>query len=140
MVIAGVGTDVVELERVRAVFRRQGQRFAERVLSPGERLRMADWPVDRQVEYLAGRFAAKEAMAKAAGCGLAGLGMTSVEIVPCPTGLTVRWLDELPVRHKEGHWHVSITHSRTVAFAVAVWELLDPPAERDVSGCAGPLK
>ena len=67
--IFGVGTDIVTLARVAAVWSRFGDRFAARILTPHELdlLTRANDPA----RFLARRFAAKEAMAKALGTGFA---------------------------------------------------------------------
>ncbi len=66
--IFGVGTDVVEIGRIEKALGRWGERFAERILCPPElnRFRSHRQPVS----YLAKRFAAKEAFAKALGTGI----------------------------------------------------------------------
>ena len=66
--IFGVGTDIVEIERIRKALERWGERFAERILCPPELVRFKK---HRQpVAYLAKRFAAKEAFTKALGTGI----------------------------------------------------------------------
>lgn len=66
--------------------------------------------------YLAGRWAAKEAIAKAVGLHLT---WQDLEIVEGEGGRpTVVFLKHKP----EGSVHVSISHDRTIASAVAVWE------------------
>lgn len=71
--IYGIGTDVCDIRRVAAALARRGERFAQKVLGPREievyRLRGARFPA-RGLAYLATRFAAKEAFAKAIGLGL----------------------------------------------------------------------
>ena len=65
--IFGVGTDVVEIERIRKALERWGERFAERILSR----RSCGASAHKQpVAYLAKRFAAKEAFTKALGTGI----------------------------------------------------------------------
>jgi holo-[acyl-carrier protein] synthase len=66
-VIFGVGIDMVEVRRIEAGLARWGRRFAERVLSVGE-IREYDLS-PRPAEFVARRFAAKEALVKAAGTG-----------------------------------------------------------------------
>jgi holo-[acyl-carrier protein] synthase len=72
-VIVGIGTDVVDIRRLRATLDRRGERFAEKVLGPGEievfRARRARAQA-RGIAYLATRFAAKEAFSKAIGMGM----------------------------------------------------------------------
>lgn len=71
--IFGIGTDVCDVRRIRATLQRQGDRFAQRVLSTAElavwRQRSARWP-ERGLRYLATRFSAKEAFSKAVGLGM----------------------------------------------------------------------
>lgn len=64
----GVGTDIIEIDRVRAVYERHGMRFAERILVAAERETMA--ATNTPWRYLAKRFAAKEAIAKCLGTGI----------------------------------------------------------------------
>ena len=66
--IFGVGTDIVEIERVRKALERWGERFAERILCPPELVRFRKHKLP--VNYLAKRFAAKEAFTKALGTGI----------------------------------------------------------------------
>ncbi|MEO1078083.1 MAG: holo-ACP synthase [Pseudomonadota bacterium] len=64
----GIGTDIVEIARVEAVFARHPRRFCDRILTPPEleRMRASSAPA----RFLARRFAAKEAIAKAMGTGI----------------------------------------------------------------------
>jgi holo-[acyl-carrier protein] synthase len=67
--IFGIGTDILELQRVEETYRRFGDRFVQRLLMPQE---LAMFPGARQsVRFLAMRFAAKEAIVKAMGTGFA---------------------------------------------------------------------
>jgi holo-[acyl-carrier protein] synthase len=65
--IFGVGTDLVQVERIEATYRQFGGHFVERLLMPEERA-LFD-PARRPVRFLAMRFAAKEAISKALGTG-----------------------------------------------------------------------
>jgi len=67
--IFGIGTDVVQIERVRLVHEKFGDRFVERLLLPAEL--DAFRRQQRPVRFLAMRFAAKEAIVKAMGTGFA---------------------------------------------------------------------
>lgn len=64
--ILGIGTDLVEIARIRGALERHGSRLAERVLGPEERERL---PANDPAAWLAKRFATKEAVAKALGTG-----------------------------------------------------------------------
>lgn len=67
--IFGIGTDILQVARVAAVYERFGERFAERLLMPEE---LRHFRSSRQpVRFLAMRFAAKEAIVKAMGTGFA---------------------------------------------------------------------
>lgn len=66
--IVGIGTDIVRVERVRRALDRHGEAFAERILAPDERPAFSG--AKDPARFLAKRFAAKEAFAKAFGTGL----------------------------------------------------------------------
>jgi holo-[acyl-carrier protein] synthase len=67
-VIYGVGTDVVEIGRIENALKRHGERFARRILCPSELQRFQGHRLP--ANYLAKRFAAKEAFTKALGTGI----------------------------------------------------------------------
>jgi len=66
--IFGIGTDIVRVERMAANLQRFGERFAHRILTDNEQQDFAK--SNRQAHFLAKRFAAKEAAAKALGLGI----------------------------------------------------------------------
>jgi len=66
-VIIGIGTDIVCVSRMAKNLERFGHKFAERVLTPNELTEFLTHK--RPANFLAKRFAAKEATAKAMGCG-----------------------------------------------------------------------
>jgi len=68
--IYGIGTDIVSLKRIIRLSKKFGQAFAERILTPEELLEFPK--AGKPVNYLAKRFAAKEAFAKAVGTGIRG--------------------------------------------------------------------
>ena len=91
--IHGIGTDICDIRRIDAALARRGDRFAQKVLGPRElpiffarRARVEA----RGVRYLATRFAAKEAFAKAIGLGI-HMPMTwrACEILNAPGGRPV---------------------------------------------------
>lgn len=125
--IIGVGTDLIDIERVRKILEQSsGVRFIERVLTPEER-KLAEDRKGRLTEFVAGRFAAKEAVVKALGCGIGKqVGFQDLQIAPGALGrpecsITKEALHclgfEFTVRI-----HVSITHTETMAAAYAVAE------------------
>jgi holo-[acyl-carrier protein] synthase len=120
-----LGIDLIEIERIRAVFERHGERFVNRILTPAEReyvMKHAD-PTHR----LAGRWAAKEAAFKALGTGLSdGIGWRDAEILPNALGKPElvfhgRALDRAHALYA-GVAHVTITHSHLQAMAQVILE------------------
>lgn len=117
----GIGIDAVELDRFRRVLERRPL-LLERLFSEAERQAVAGR--GDPVPGLAARFAAKEAAWKALGAGLGATGFTDVEVVSTPGGAPAlrvsrsaqRLADELGVTE----WHVSLTHTASVAQAVVV--------------------
>ena len=78
--IVGHGIDIEELASIEnAVTRRKG--FAKRVLTPKEMERFASFKGRRQIEYLAGRWSAKEAFSKAMGTGIGKLTFQDLEVL-----------------------------------------------------------
>ncbi|MCH9703767.1 MAG: holo-ACP synthase, partial [Chlamydiae bacterium] len=66
----GIGTDIIEIERIKKAHSKHGERFIERILTENERAYCAKYSEPWQ--QIAGRFAAKEAVLKAFGTGLVG--------------------------------------------------------------------
>ncbi|MDQ2717414.1 MAG: holo-ACP synthase [Chloroflexota bacterium] len=88
-----VGIDIIEVDRVRQVFERHGERFLRRVFTEieilqcrGRKAMLVTPPPPPKVTRLAGRFAAKEAISKALGTGLHGVAWREMEIVQVRSG------------------------------------------------------
>lgn len=113
------GVDVVELERFRASYQRWGARLVRRIFTDAEATRARG-----RADELAARFAAKEAISKALGTGIRGVGWREMEILSNRRGKPfVRLHGAAATRaHALGltSWSVSLTHSRTVAIAMVV--------------------
>jgi holo-[acyl-carrier protein] synthase len=83
--ILGIGSDLVDIQRIARTIERHGERFLGRIFTAVERAK-ADGRA-RAVETYAKRFAAKEACAKALGTGLrAGVFWRDMGVVNLPTG------------------------------------------------------
>lgn len=123
--VLGVGTDLIEIERIQESLDRFGERLMEKVFTAGE---IAYCQKKRQAaESFAARFAAKEAAAKALGTGIShGISWQEIEVRREP--------GERPTLHLSGraaeraaamgvrHLNLSLTHSREIAMAVVIAE------------------
>jgi holo-[acyl-carrier protein] synthase len=121
-ILIGLGADVIEVERIRGVLERQGERFLARVFTEEERtycIKMA-----QPHKHLAARFAAKEAVSKCFTTGIgAELGWRSVSVYHGPRNQPLVRLDEkgAALLRDAGATAVVLTlsHTETVAMAVA---------------------
>ncbi|HSW33513.1 MAG TPA: holo-ACP synthase [Steroidobacteraceae bacterium] len=121
--IFGIGTDVVQVARVQAIFERHGEHFVRRLLMPEEETAFRSYK--RPVRFLAMRFAAKEAIVKALGTGFAhGVWIRDVGIAANAWGRPeVIWSDRgrgLRDRLGAGEGHVTLTDEAGLVVAVAV--------------------
>jgi holo-[acyl-carrier protein] synthase len=115
------GVDLIEIARVEAVVSRHGKHYLERVYTPAE-LELTG----KRAESLAGRFAAKEAVAKALGCGIGDVDWKEIEILGDEQHAPVLYLHakaaQKAVELGLTSWSVSLSHSlsHAVAFVVMV--------------------
>lgn len=121
--LLGLGIDVCSVERMAGVLERWGERFAERILTEAERAAIAA-RADRAVA-IAGRFAAKEAAAKAMQGGV-GVGWHDLEVrgggKRSPELVLHGPARALACRVGVLRVHLSITHDAGVAAAVVILE------------------
>ena len=120
-----VGTDLIEIERIRRSLARYA-RFRERCFTEAERAYCDSRP--NPAESYAGRFAGKEAVGKALGFGVArAFAWQEVEIVgrPKPAVLLSGRLAERAAALGAAAVDLSMTHSRELAQAVAVASVTD---------------
>ncbi|AET59036.1 holo-ACP synthase [Paenibacillus terrae] len=129
--IYGIGHDVLEISRMADILAgKHADAFLNRVLTPAER----DLAVERKgrlAEFVAGRFAAKEAITKAFGCGIGQIiGFGDMDILPEPGGKPAVYLsapawDRLGLPGAGGSdysIHLSITHQPNIASAFVIVE------------------
>jgi holo-[acyl-carrier protein] synthase len=121
--IFGIGTDVVQLERVRLVHEKFGDRFVERLLLPAELEAFRRYT--RPVRFLAMRFAAKEAIVKAMGTGFAhGMWIRDTGVVSNTWGRPeIIWSErgrQMCEKLGIGEGHVTLTDEAGLIVAVAV--------------------
>jgi holo-[acyl-carrier protein] synthase len=120
--IVGIGIDVCSIDRMRRALERHGDRFFARICSERER---ADLAGRDKATALSGRFAVKEAFAKALD-GAPGVGWHEVEVRRGESGrprLELRG-NALAMAQKAGadKWHVTISHDAGIAVAAVVLE------------------
>lgn len=131
MAIVGIGTDLVEIDRIEDALRRFGDRFVDRILGAEERIhydaRRAR-AARRGLTFLATRFAAKEAVSKALGLGMRQpMSWRAVEIINAPSGAPIAVAHGALAEHlceRRLSLHVSVTDERTMAMAYAIAEEL----------------
>jgi holo-[acyl-carrier protein] synthase len=127
--IAGIGVDLIRIDRIERALLRHGDRFAEKVLGEQELLkfhaRRARDP-QRGVRFLATRFAVKEAFSKAVGLGMR-MPMTwrRVQTLNAPGGRPILVLAEPLLEwyaRRYGAAHVSLTDESDMAAAYVIVE------------------
>jgi len=117
----GLGNDIIEIERIKEAHSERGQAFLDRLFTEKEQsycLAQND-PYPR----LAGRFAAKEAISKALGCGFgADIAWKDIEILADESGKPIVHLTgDLARRFDHPSILVTISHCKAYASAVALW-------------------
>lgn len=114
--IKGIGIDAVELVRIKNIIE-QKPKFIPRILTKAELAIFQDLTVKRQIEFLGGRYACKEAFSKAWGTGIGKLGFQDLEILTDRSGAPM--VTRSPFA---GKVFVTITHTDTIAFAQIILE------------------
>lgn len=114
--IVGIGVDLVELYRMEKIIK-ESPRFVKKVLTPDEYRCFEQKKGRHQVEYLAGRFAAKEAFSKAWGTGIGKLTFQDIEVLNEANGRPY-----VAASPHVGRVHISLSHSETQAIAYVILE------------------
>jgi len=113
------GVDLIEISRIEEVVVRHGKHYLDRIFTPAELEQCGKRP-----ESLAGRFATKEAVAKALGCGIGVVGWKEIEVLGDEQNAPVLTLHgAAEQRAKEiglAIWSVSISHSQSHSIALVV--------------------
>ena len=123
--IYGVGTDVVEIERIEEALGRWGERFAHKILCEPEMRRFHS--NRKPAAYLAKRFAAKEAFTKALGTGIRSpAGWHGFWVKNLPSGKPVLEysdsLRDMLAQRRISASHLSLTDERGLAIATVILE------------------
>lgn len=120
--LAGIGNDITECSRIQKALERHGDSFPGHFLTGREQAESGG-----RLSYYAGRWAAKEAISKALGCGIGEhCAFTDIEILNNPAGKPEAVLSgaakQTAARLNVARIHLSISHERQYAVAVAVLE------------------
>ncbi|MBX2861023.1 MAG: holo-ACP synthase [Vampirovibrio sp.] len=124
-----LGTDIVNLKRLSTIHQRFGLKFFQRILTEAELLRCGDYNGENFIERAGARIAAKEAVTKALGVGLNGLGWTKglrwkdIEIISLPQQLPTVTLHTPQIGDQDLstlRWKLSLSHDGGYATATAL--------------------
>lgn len=124
--IFGVGTDIIEIRRIKEIIDRTPI-FLEKIFTKNE----LEYLKSRNLrpEYVAGRYAAKEAVAKSMGTGFRGFEFKDIEIENTTLGKPIVSLKGKAkvLAKKNGDYkiHLSISHGKDNAIAYAIMEVVD---------------
>lgn len=110
------GVDIIEISRIAGVFQRYGQRFLDRIYTPEEIAYCRG-----RAPNLAGRFAAKEAVMKALGTGVRGVGWKDIEVARHESGApSILLYGRAKSRAQRlGVYDISVSMSHSGDYAVA---------------------
>ena len=117
------GVDLIEIERIRRALERHGERFLRRIFTIAELEDLGPQPAAHTAS-LAARFAAKEAAAKALGCGIGPVGWLEIEVRRGPAHEPQLALHGAAARLAKAkgltQWTVSLSHTQDYAIALVV--------------------
>ena len=108
-----LGCDIISIDRVKNSYDKLGKRLLDRILTGREQ--EIFFSRNESTAFLAGRFAAKEAISKAFKTGIGNLAFTDIEILPGESGQPLTY-----IRGERFAGEVSISHCREYAMAVCL--------------------
>ncbi len=121
MNVKGIGVDLVSVDRITRVYDKFPERFIERILTDDEKAQFEAKGLSMQT--LAARFAAKEAVLKAIGCGIGPAAMKDVEIIAPPgkqPAVRLHGLASILAGRKNiNNIFISMSHEQNIACAFA---------------------
>jgi holo-[acyl-carrier protein] synthase len=124
--VLGLGSDLIEINRIQQTLDRYGERFLQRVFTAGE-IAYCQRKIKHAAESFAARFAAKEAAAKALGTGISrGISWREIEVRREPGERPTLSLNGRAAERAEAmgvrRMHLTLTHGRDAALAVVLIE------------------
>lgn len=128
--IVGVGTDIVNINRVKKIYMKYDQKFVDKILGDSEKEQY--YKIKKKsnkkirINFLAKRFAAKEAIGKALGLGVRSpVTFKSVEILNNDKGKPLSFFHDKLKEHFEKNKfsiHISLSDEKNYAHAIAIIE------------------
>jgi holo-[acyl-carrier protein] synthase len=119
--ICGIGTDIVEIERIRGAVSKWGDHFLNKVFD-AEEVAYCNAKSDPAL-HLAARFAVKEATIKALSGNITGhLGLSDITVINEPSGKPVISIKSSGFQSSNIKLHLSISHERSYAVATVIAE------------------
>ncbi|TLU83429.1 MAG: holo-[acyl-carrier-protein] synthase [Chlorobium sp.] len=114
-----IGIDMVNVDRIRSSYERYGEQFLKKILTPAE-LILCRQKAD-MIQSAAARFAAKEAISKALGCGICrDFTWHCVEILNDPAGRPYAHMTAHMKKHRDMSIKISLSHDRHYAAAMVI--------------------
>lgn len=115
------GIDLIAVQRIRDVIKRQGSLFLDRLFTPTEQQYCDALKEDPATRY-AGHFALKEAVVKALGAGIGPVNWLDIEVRHHENGEPYVILsDSVNQRYGTPQFSVSLSHCREYATAIAIY-------------------
>ena len=119
--ITGLGIDIIEIDRIKKAIEKN-ERFLTKIFTENECLMFSEKAM--KTETIAGNFAAKEAVSKVLGSGVAGFKWTDIEVLRKPDGKPFVVLHNGALQRSKdigtNKIEVSISHNKTSAVANAI--------------------
>ena len=114
--ILGIGTDLVQRDRVKAIYEKYDKRFLDKVLSDFEKKEFIKLKENAKVNFLCSSFSAKEALVKALGTGFRGIYPPDISIEKDKLGKpSIKSTRLETIKH---HLSITNTDSYTLSFVV----------------------
>jgi len=121
--IYGIGIDLVEIKRIKKILERKEKIFLDKILTVKEMEQYFILKNIKKIEYVAGRFAGKEAVSKAVGVGIGSqLGWKDIEILNFINGSPFVKINKEFSKKNKLVYHISISHTKELAVAKVIIE------------------
>jgi holo-[acyl-carrier protein] synthase len=118
--IIGIGTDFIDLKRIKGLFDKYQNNFAKKILSKSEMTLFKNKTYHQKISFLASSFSAKESFVKALGTGFSGIYPKDISLHKDKKGKPFLKSEVLKVRQL--FHHLSITNTKKYTLSVVVLE------------------